>query len=69
MTMISQGMLGLRLNQHLPPASLLTVPSALENGPWAWQSHDFDTGYTGFDKFCDYVEVSNWRLDDKLLST
>lgn len=31
--------------------------SALENGPWQWQSHDFATGYSGFDEFCDYVEV------------
>lgn len=30
--------------------------SALENGPWNWQSHDFATGYSGFYEFCDYVE-------------
>jgi hypothetical protein len=30
--------------------------SALESGPWAWQSHDFYSGYSGFYQFCDYVE-------------
>ena len=30
---------------------------ALENGPWLWQSHDFDSGYSGFFEFCNYVEV------------
>jgi hypothetical protein len=32
--------------------------SAIENGPWGWQGKDFAVGYTGFDEFCDYVEVS-----------
>ncbi|KAJ5235467.1 uncharacterized protein N7469_004635 [Penicillium citrinum] len=30
--------------------------SALENGPWLWQSNDFTTGYSEFYQFCDYVE-------------
>ncbi|KAJ5390371.1 uncharacterized protein N7496_001439 [Penicillium cataractarum] len=30
--------------------------SALENGPWLWQSNSFYTGYSGFFEFCDYVE-------------
>ncbi|KAF7719783.1 Serine carboxypeptidase [Penicillium ucsense] len=30
--------------------------SALENGPWLWQSNTFYTGYSGFFQFCDYVE-------------
>jgi hypothetical protein len=38
---------------------------AIENGPWLWQSNTFYTGYSGFFKFCDAVEVrpfSNSRL-------
>lgn len=31
--------------------------SALESGPWLWQSSDFDTDYYKVQKFCDYVEV------------
>jgi hypothetical protein len=30
--------------------------SVLENGPWTWQSHDFDSGYSSVYQFCDYVE-------------
>ena len=30
--------------------------SALENGPWLWQSNSFTTGYSGFFQFCDYIE-------------
>lgn len=30
--------------------------SALQNGPWLWQDHDFTTGYSAFFQFCDYVE-------------
>lgn len=30
--------------------------SALENGPWLWQSNQFYTGYSAFYEFCDYVE-------------
>ncbi|OMP83342.1 putative serine protease K12H4.7 [Diplodia seriata] len=30
--------------------------SALENGPWQWQSNQFYTGYSSFYQFCDYVE-------------
>lgn len=30
--------------------------SALENGPWLWQSNQFYTGYSSFYQFCDYVE-------------
>jgi len=30
--------------------------SALENGPWQWQGHDFRSGYSSFFQFCDYVE-------------
>ncbi|KAJ5174589.1 uncharacterized protein N7482_000466 [Penicillium canariense] len=30
--------------------------SALESGPWLWQSNAFYTGYSGFYEFCDYVE-------------
>ncbi|EPS30153.1 hypothetical protein POX_b02836 [Penicillium oxalicum] len=30
--------------------------SALENGPWLWQSNTFYTGYSKFFQFCDYVE-------------
>jgi len=30
--------------------------AALENGPWLWQSNSFTTGYSGFFKFCDYIE-------------
>lgn len=30
--------------------------AAIENGPWLWQSTDFDTGYSEFYKFCDAVE-------------
>ncbi|CAI7666909.1 unnamed protein product [Penicillium manginii] len=30
--------------------------SALENGPWLWQSNTFYTGYSEFYQFCDYVE-------------
>ncbi|KAJ5103846.1 hypothetical protein N7532_004375 [Penicillium argentinense] len=30
--------------------------SALQNGPWLWQSNTFYTGYSDFYKFCDYVE-------------
>ena len=29
---------------------------ALENGPWLWQSNQFYTNYSGFYKFCDFVE-------------
>lgn len=36
---------------------MLTFHSAIENGPWLWQSTDFDTGYSEFYKFCDAVEV------------
>lgn len=37
--------------------------SAIENGPWLWQSTDFDTGYSEFYKFCDAVEVGlTWSL-------
>lgn len=32
--------------------------SALENGPWLWQSNQFYTGYSSFYQFCDYVEVN-----------
>lgn len=36
--------------------------SAIENGPWTWQSGQFYStttlGYTPFYRFCDYVEVS-----------
>lgn len=31
--------------------------TGLENGPWNWQGKQFYTGYSGFDQFCDYVEV------------
>ncbi len=37
--------------------SVLTNNSALENGPWTWQGHDFDSGYSSVYQFCDYVEV------------
>lgn len=30
--------------------------SALENGPWLWQSNTFYSGYSAFYEFCDYVE-------------
>ncbi|KAK2596556.1 hypothetical protein N8I77_013441 [Diaporthe amygdali] len=30
--------------------------SALENGPWQWQGHDFASGYSSFFQFCDSVE-------------
>ncbi|KAL1852283.1 hypothetical protein Plec18170_006009 [Paecilomyces lecythidis] len=30
--------------------------SALENGPWLWQSNEFYTGYSAFYQFCDAVE-------------
>ncbi|KAJ5766315.1 Peptidase S28 [Penicillium nucicola] len=30
--------------------------SALENGPWLWQSNSFYTGYSSFFEFCDYIE-------------
>ncbi|KAI3393116.1 hypothetical protein diail_4715 [Diaporthe ilicicola] len=30
--------------------------SALENGPWQWQSHDFSSNYSSFFEFCDSVE-------------
>ncbi|KAJ5570136.1 uncharacterized protein N7459_009566 [Penicillium hispanicum] len=30
--------------------------SALENGPWLWQSNTFYTGYSEFFEFCDYIE-------------
>ncbi|KAK8209937.1 peptidase S28 [Phyllosticta paracitricarpa] len=30
--------------------------SALENGPWLWQSNSFYSGYSAFYQFCDYVE-------------
>ena len=30
--------------------------AALENGPWLWQSNSFTTQYSGFFKFCDYIE-------------
>ncbi|EPE10865.1 serine peptidase [Ophiostoma piceae UAMH 11346] len=30
--------------------------SVLENGPWNWQEHDFDSGYSNVYQFCDYVE-------------
>ncbi|KAJ5935397.1 Peptidase S28 [Penicillium verhagenii] len=30
--------------------------SALQNGPWLWQSNSFYTGYSEFFEFCDYVE-------------
>ncbi|KAJ5217326.1 hypothetical protein N7468_010334 [Penicillium chermesinum] len=29
---------------------------ALENGPWLWQENQFDTGYSEFYQFCDYIE-------------
>ena len=29
---------------------------ALENGPWLWQSNQFYTNYSGFYKFCDFIE-------------
>lgn len=32
------------------------VASALQNGPWAWQSNSFTTGYSNFYQFCDAVE-------------
>lgn len=31
--------------------------SAIESGPWTWQSHSESSGYNDFDEFCDYVEV------------
>jgi hypothetical protein len=39
--------------------------SALENGPWLWQSNTFYTGYSSFFEFCDYVEVCtfHWHFD------
>lgn len=30
--------------------------NVLENGPWLWQSNDFDTGYSDFYVWCDTVE-------------
>ena len=30
--------------------------TAIENGPWLWQSNQFYTGYSGFFQFCDFVE-------------
>ncbi|TVY33265.1 putative extracellular serine carboxypeptidase [Lachnellula subtilissima] len=30
--------------------------SALENGPWLWQSNSFYTGYSAFYQFCDKIE-------------
>ncbi|KAJ5899127.1 Peptidase S28 [Penicillium taxi] len=30
--------------------------SALENGPWLWQSNSFYSGYSSFFEFCDYIE-------------
>lgn len=30
--------------------------NVLENGPWEWQSNDFDTGYSEFYLWCDSVE-------------
>lgn len=40
--------------------------SAIENGPWTWQSGQFYStttlGYTPFYRFCDYVEVSIIRF-------
>jgi hypothetical protein len=32
--------------------------SAIENGPWLWQSNSFYSNYSGFYQFCDAVEVS-----------
>jgi hypothetical protein len=38
------------------------MPSALESGPWTWQSSQFysesSLGYNPYYRFCDYVEVS-----------
>lgn len=40
--------------------------SALENGPWTWQSSQFYSestlGYNPYYRFCDYIEVNSWRL-------
>lgn len=30
--------------------------SILQNGPWAWQSNSFYTGYSPFYQFCDAIE-------------
>ncbi|KAJ9157854.1 putative Serine peptidase [Pleurostoma richardsiae] len=30
--------------------------SVLQSGPWQWQTIDFRSGYSGFYKFCDYIE-------------
>ncbi|KAH7061304.1 peptidase S28 [Macrophomina phaseolina] len=30
--------------------------SALQNGPWLWQSNQFYTNYSSFYQFCDYIE-------------
>ncbi|KAJ5692913.1 hypothetical protein N7462_002336 [Penicillium macrosclerotiorum] len=30
--------------------------SALQNGPWLWQSNSFYSGYSNFYQFCDYIE-------------
>lgn len=32
--------------------------SAIENGPWLWQNNGFNTNYSDFFKFCDWVEAS-----------
>jgi hypothetical protein len=38
--------------------------SAIENGPWLWQSNSFYTNYSGFFQFCDAVEVSHLSIID-----
>lgn len=51
--------------EQVNDALMLMSLRAIENGPWLWQSNSFYTGYSGFFKFCDAVEVrlfSNSRL-------
>lgn len=49
------------------------IYSALENGPWSWQSTQFYTesvkGYNDYYRFCDYIEVLERLLSLKENST
>lgn len=42
----------------------LLMDSAIENGPWLWQSNQFTTGYSKFFQFCDAVEVLDSTRED-----